>query len=271
MKKETIAIIGAGNMGVSLLQGLLADGTPPQQIWLADPDARRLTQLEQQFHVHVTDNNEVAIKSASVVILAVKPQIIANVAQQLSASIQLHRPLVLSVAAGVREDNLKQWLGEGVAIVRCMPNTPALIRCGAAALHANQSVSPKQRDLAETILRAVGIVVWLADENQMDAVTALSGSGPAYFFLLLEILQQVGEKLGLSADTAKLLSLQTALGAAKMALETSDSVGALRHKVTSPGGTTEAAIRVLEDGNIRELFTSALQAATKRSTELSQS
>jgi pyrroline-5-carboxylate reductase len=268
MKNTTITLIGAGNMGAALLSGLIANGLSPQQLWITDPDAEKLNSLQNQFGIYTTPNNEEAVKMADVVILAVKPQMIPNIAQQLAATIQSHQPLVISIAAGITESNLQAWLGENTAIIRCMPNTPALIRCGASALHANTFVTPEQRSLAESILRAVGITVWLDQEEQMDAVTALSGSGPAYFFLLIEMMQDIGKKMGLSAETAQLLTLQTALGATRMALETGEAAHELRHKVTSPGGTTEAALKNMEDNNIRDIFTRALLAAQKRSAEL---
>lgn len=177
---------------------------------------------------------------------------------------------MISVAAGIREENLQTGLGGYVAIVRCMPNTPALIGAGATALYANSYVDAKQHQLAESILRAVGITLWLENENDMDAVTALSGSGPAYFFLVIEALQAAGEKLGLSSETARLLTLQTAFGAARMALESSHSAEKLRQQVTSPGGTTAAALNVLEKEKLRDIFMHALEAACLRSKELAQ-
>jgi pyrroline-5-carboxylate reductase len=268
MNKAIIAIIGSGNMGASLIGGLIADGYPASNIWITDPAVDRLKQIEHQFGVNGTTDNHKAVKHADVVIFAVKPQIFAPVAKDLAASIQQKKPLVMSVAAGIRETTLQQWLGGNLAIVRSMPNTPALIGCGAAALYANQHVSAPQRDIAESILRAVGLVVWLEDEKLMDAVTALSGSGPAYFFMVMEVLQQAAEDLGLPKEIARLLTLQTGFGAARMALESETSVGELRKQVTSPGGTTEAALNVLEQENLRHIFAKALNAAAARSEEL---
>src|SRR3990167_7321212 len=163
MTSPTIAIIGAGNMGASLLGGLIKTGLSPAQLWITDPTTEKLHSLQQQFHVHVTEHNQDAVELADVIIFAVKP-------------------LIISIAAGIREKSLQNWLGKHIAIVRCMPNTPALICAGASALHANSVVTAAQRDLAESILRTVSTTVWLENEEQMDAVTALSGSGPAYFF-----------------------------------------------------------------------------------------
>lgn len=265
-----MAIMGAGNMGASLIGGLIATGFQSHQLWVTDPDKAKLQSLHKQFGVHISCDNAEAVSLASVVILAVKPQVMHQVVQPLATIIQKNRPLLISIAAGLREENLQQWVGQQQAIIRCMPNTPALIRCGMTALYANTFVSIEQRQLAETILSAVGQTIWLSDEKQMDAVTALSGSGPAYFFLVMEALQHAGEHLGLPAETARLLTQQTALGAVRMALESSHSLTQLREQVTSPGGTTEAALRTLEAGHMRELFQQALIAAQQRAEQLAQ-
>jgi pyrroline-5-carboxylate reductase len=203
-----------------------------------------------------------------VLVLAVKPQVLREVAKPLATAIQRYRPLVISVAAGVREPDLRRWLGDQVAIVRSMPNTPALVKSGATALYANPHVSDQQQQLAESILRAVGLTIWVNDENLLDSVTALSGSGPAYFFLVMEALEQAGIKLGLSEEQARLLTLETAFGAAKMALESPQSPALLRNRVTSPGGTTECALKVLQEGQLETLFVNALEAACQRAREL---
>ncbi len=181
---------------------------------------------------------------------------------------QDQQPLVISIAAGIRTPDLARWLGADTAIVRAMPNTPALVQSGATGLFANAHVRDQQRDLAETILRAVGLTLWVEQEDQLDLVTALSGSGPAYFFLVMEALQEAASKLGLPAETARLLALQTAFGASRMALESDEDAAALRQRVTSPGGTTEQALRVLEEGGLRNLMEQALTAAARRSREL---
>lgn len=270
MNKTPITLVGAGNMGASLMAGLINNGFSPEQLWITDPDTDKLRLLQRQFNVHTTTNNEDAVNRAEMVILAVKPQIMRTVLQTIAPVIQYKKPCIISVAAGIREENLQNWAGGNTAIVRCMPNTPALIGAGASALYANHFVTEKQHALAESILRAVGIIVWLDNENDMDAVTALSGSGPAYFFRVIEAMQAVGEKLGLSRETARLLTLQTAYGAARMALESTESATELRRRVTSPGGTTEAAIHVLEKENIQEIFAKALDAACSRSKELAE-
>jgi len=202
--------------------------------------------------------------------MAVKPQIMRKVAEDLAPHLRKQSALVISIAAGIREDALNRWLGGNLPIVRAMPNIAALVKSGATALHANTHVSHEQRSLAESVMRAVGLTVWLEDESQMDAVTALSGSGPAYIFLVMEALEQAGRQLGLTPETARLLTLQTSFGAAKMALETSEDTSTLRQRVTSPGGTTEQAVNVLTDGNIQQLFTDALKAAHARAVELAE-
>jgi pyrroline-5-carboxylate reductase len=269
MQRKTIAFIGGGNMAASLIGGLLEDGMDPGGVWVSDPDTQRREALATAFSVHVTAANEEAADVADVLVFAVKPQVLKEVAEPLAPSIQARRPLVISIAAGVRRADLELWLGGGVAVVRTMPNTPALVRSGATALCANERVSSAQRDLAESIMRAVGVALWVDDEPLLDVVTALSGSGPAYFFLVMEALETTAVELGLSAPAAHLLTVQTAFGAAKMALETEDDVRQLRRRVTSPGGTTEAAVRVL-DAELRRLFAQALRAAHRRSVELAE-
>ena len=268
MKKRTIGFIGGGNMATSLLGGLISDNCPPGNIWVAEPDTARREELSSRFGVKTTADNGELVAAVDVVVLAVKPQVLNEVCHGIADSIQAHHPLVLSVAAGIRIGDIDRWLGGNCAIVRTMPNTPALVQSGATALFANERVSAEQRELAESIMRAVGLTLWLAQESQMDAVTALSGSGPAYFFLIIELLQQAGIKLGLPEESARLLAVQTAFGAAKMALESPDESTTLRARVTSPGGTTERAITILEQGGIRELFEKALSGARDRAGEL---
>lgn len=255
-------------MAGSLIGGLIADGWSPGRIQVADPDPARISQLTERFSVITTRDNSEAIASADAVVLAVKPQILHEVTVQIAPAIRQYQPVVISIAAGIRETALRDWLGEGTAIVRCMPNTPAVVQSGATALYANARVSEEQRSLAESVLRAVGLALWVDDEAQMDAVTALSGSGPAYFFLFMEALQAAGTELGLPADTARLLTLQTAFGAAKMALESREDAATLRRQVTSPGGTTERAIEVFTQEALPAMILKALQAAAGRSREL---
>lgn len=270
MTQHTLSFIGGGNMARSLIGGLIADGWPAGHIRVADPNAEICAQLAEHFGIGTGGDNRAAVAGADVVVLAVKPQVMRAVAQDIAASVQTQRPLLVSIAAGIRSADLDRWLGGDCPIVRCMPNTPALVQSGATALVANPRVSADQRDVAESVLRAVGLTLWLDDEALMDAVTALSGSGPAYFFLVMEALQTAGMQLGLPEQTARLLTLQTAFGAAKMALESAEDAATLRRRVTSPGGTTERALQTFEDGRLSELITRALTAARDRSRELAE-
>jgi pyrroline-5-carboxylate reductase len=266
----TIAFIGGGNMAASLVGGLVADGWDPNRIHVSDPDAQRRESLGSQFSVHTGEDNQAAVQKADVVVLAVKPQVLKQVAEPLREAIRQGRTLVISIAAGIRAQSVGAWVGENTPIVRAMPNTPALVQSGATALYANAAVNEDQRDLAESILRAVGLALWVDDEAMMDAVTALSGSGPAYFFLVMEAIEQAATELGIPADKARLLTVQTAFGAAKMALESDEGPATLRERVTSPGGTTERALETLEQGGLRDLFKNALTEARKRSEELAE-
>lgn len=268
MTQKTIAFIGGGNMARSLIGGLIADGYSPERIRVADPNAERRTEMQGRFGVQVFEDNLDASAGADAVVVAIKPQMLKGVAEPLGPQVRKEGSLVISIAAGVREPDISRWLGGGVAVVRTMPNTPALVQTGATALFANAHVTEEQKGLAESLMRAVGLTQWLDREPLMDAVTAISGSGPAYFFLLMEALEDAGAELGLPRETARLLTLETALGAARMALESEEEPARLRQRVTSPGGTTEAATTVLEDGGIRELFERAVRAAAGRADEL---
>jgi pyrroline-5-carboxylate reductase len=270
MHTTTIAIIGAGNMGASLLGGLITNQFPAHNLWVSDTDAEKLQQLKNQFHINTTTSNLDAAHAADIVLLAVKPQILASVVQNLAKTIQKKKSFIISIAAGVREESIQHWLGGDIAIVRAMPNTPALIGCGATALYANRFVTPEQRALAESILRPISALAWIDNEKHMDAITALSGAGPAYFFLIIEVLQNAAIELGLPADTARMLTLQTAYGAARLALESDVDAVELRKRVASKGGTTEQALQVLEESNIRAIFKKALTAATHRSEEMAK-
>ncbi|MBD3670272.1 MAG: pyrroline-5-carboxylate reductase [Gammaproteobacteria bacterium] len=268
MTQPRIGFIGGGNMASSLIGGLIADHYPSDLIRVSEPNAEGRARLAREFSIEtLTDNNEL-VAASEVVVLAVKPQLMREVCQGISSAATAGRPLLVSIAAGIRSADLDRWLGGGHALVRTMPNTPALVGSGATGLHANERVNEAQRGIAESLMRAVGLTLWVKQESELDAVTALSGSGPAYFFLILESLQEAGQKLGLEPESARLLALQTAYGAAKMALESSEDAATLRRRVTSPGGTTEQALEVLEAGGLRALFDEALAAAHTRSQEL---
>ena len=269
MTQPTIAFIGAGNMAGSLINGLISDGYDSGRITAADPNEDQLGALARRSGIRTTTDNTSAA-DADVLVLAIKPQVLQGVAREIAPVVQRRRPLVISIAAGIRESALQNWLGGGAALVRTMPNTPAMIGAGATVLHAGPGVTPEQRDSAESILRSVGLTRWVDDEAHLDAVTALSGSGPAYFFLVMEAMEAAAVDLGLPAETARLLTLQTALGAARMAIESDEDPASLRRRVTSPGGTTERAVAALEEGGLRGLFGCALTAARDRSIELSR-
>lgn len=268
MKNSTIGFIGGGNMAASLIGGIIAGGCDATSIHVSDPSPERRDWLTGQFGIHTGEENTALAGQCDVVVLAVKPQMLRQVCEGLAEVVRERKPLVISVAAGIRSADIERWLGGEAAVVRTMPNTPALLQSGATGLYANPRVSSSQKELAEGIMRAVGLALWLDEEAQMDAVTALSGSGPAYHFLVIEAMQAAGEKLGLAPETARLLALQTAFGAARMALESPDDAATLRQKVTSPGGTTERAIGILEEGGIRGLFEQAMQGAAARAAEL---
>lgn len=266
----TIGFIGAGNMARSLAGGLLADNYDRKAIILSDPDPERRSELAAALGLSVLEDNKQVAQKADILVFAVKPQVMRAVAEGLRTTVQRRRPLIVSIAAGIRSADLERWLGGNLAVVRVMPNTPALVGAGAAGLYANARVTQAQRDQAEGILRAVGITVWIADESLMDAVTAVSGSGPAYFLLAIEALEHAAVKCGLEPGAARLLAVQTAFGAAKMALESNEDPGLLRGRVTSPGGTTERALRVFHDGDFVGLFDRAVKAALERGRELAE-
>lgn len=268
MTHADIAFIGGGNMANSLMGGLLADGYPASSLIVTDPDSDKLSTIEGRMGVRTTADNGVAVSEAQVVVLAVKPQVMREVCAGIRDQVQERRPLVISIAAGIRSGDIERWLGDDVAVVRTMPNTPALVGAGATGMVANSRVSDEQKHQAESVMRAAGLTIWVHSEADIDAVTALSGSGPAYYFLVMESMQAAAVKLGLSEETARLLTLQTAFGAAKMALESEDSPATLREKVTSPGGTTERALNSFQSGGLPELFDQAMHAARDRAEEL---
>ena len=268
---KTITFIGAGNMARSLVAGLTKDEMQ-FNIRVSDPNPEQLQGIQQHWPmVEAYEDNIKAINGSDVVVLAVKPQLMEVVCEPIQTIVKTEQPLIISIAAGITINNLSKWLNNSdAAIVRCMPNTPALVQSGMTGLFANPAVSTEQSNIAESILRAVGSTLWLSNEEALDAVTAVSGSGPAYYFLVMEAMQNAAQELGLSAEDARLLVLQTAFGAAKLALESSDDAGILRQRVTSKGGTTEAALNKLIGGGLPALFEEAMVAATIRSKELSE-
>ena len=270
MSTATIAFIGAGNMAGSIIGGLLSSGHPPDRIRAADPFPASLERLAALGPVGLFDDNAAAAEGADVVVLAVKPQVMAEAATSIAAQVSASGAVVVSIAAGITIATLEKRLGPGTAIVRCMPNTPALLGCGASALYANAATTEPQRAHAQALLDAVGVTRWVPQETALDAITALSGSGPAYFFLFMEAMADAGRELGLDADTATAMTLQTALGAARMAVEGDVDLVELRRRVTSPGGTTERAIQQFEDDDLRGRVAAAMRAACDRSIEMAR-
>ncbi|MFF7706416.1 pyrroline-5-carboxylate reductase [Pseudomonas sp. NPDC007930] len=268
MSDTRIAFIGAGNMATSLIGGLRAKGVSASRISASDPGADKREQLAAEYGIAMFADNAEAAANADVIVLAIKPQMMKTVCQALQPALRPGQ-LIVSVAAGITCQSLASWLGER-PIVRCMPNTPALVGEGASGLYATAQVSAAQRQQAEQLLEAVGMALWVDSEAQIDAVTAVSGSGPAYFFLLMEAMTAAGEQLGLPRDSAARLTLQTALGAARMALGSDADAAELRRRVTSPAGTTEAAIKTFQAGGFEALVNNALGAAAARSVELAE-
>lgn len=267
---SNICFIGGGNMATSLIGGLIAQGHTANSISVSDPNEAQREQLTTQYGINTFADCALALADADIVVLAVKPQVMKDVALIVAKAAEQSskQPLFVSIAAGINLYSLQQWLGKDQAIVRCMPNTPSLIQLGATGLFANEQTSIVQKNLAETVLKAAGIVQWVQSEAEIDAVTAVSGSGPAYYFLLMEAMIDAGIELGLSRETASELTIQTAIGAAQMAKESDVDVAELRRRVTSPGGTTEEAINTFEGAHLRDIVKAALSAANRRSGEL---
>lgn len=263
-----ICFIGGGNMAGSLIGGLTNNHYAADKITVTDPDKLKLEQLKQQYAVNTQIDNNKAVENADVIVLAVKPQVLRDVCENIRGTVENTRPLIISIAAGIRSTDINRWLGGEHSLVRCMPNTPALIQSGATGLYANKNTSDEQIEISNQILGAAGLTLWVDKESQLDAVTAVSGSGPAYFFLFMEAMQNAGKQLGLSEETASLLARQTALGAARMSLEGDDDPATLRSKVTSKGGTTAAAIASFENNNFSDIIEQALTAARDRAIEL---
>ena len=262
----SIAFIGGGNMARSLVGGLVAAGVDPAGVRIADPNAQAREALVADFGVQAFAD---AVAGAGTWVFAVKPQVMREVCAGLAGAAQAGRPLVVSIAAGITSAQLDRWLGGGLPVVRTMPNTPALLGAGVTGLYANARVDAGGRERADRLLASAGPTVWIDDEALMDAVTGTSGSGPAYVFLLAEAMEAAAVAEGLTPDAARTLSQQTLLGAARMLIESGEPPAELRRRVTSPNGTTQAAIETFEAGGFRELVARAIHAATRRGGELS--
>lgn len=268
MTHKIIAFIGAGKMANALIAGLIRAGRQPENIWVSCPTQAHLDILQARFGVCVTQDNTAAASHADVLLLAVKPQYIFPVLDELRSVILSRQPLIISIAASITETAITEILGHTSSVVRAMPNTPALIGHGMTAFYAEKSLPQIHKQQAEAIFQAVGGTLWVDDENQMNAVTALSGSGPAYFFSLMEALEKAGTILGLSPEIARHLIVQTAIGSAYMAAENTQSLHALREQVTSPGGGTASAMAVLESEQFPRLILDAVTAAKVRYDEM---
>ncbi|RYL29228.1 pyrroline-5-carboxylate reductase [Acinetobacter piscicola] len=261
-----ITFIGGGNMAQALIGGLITRGLPATRITVSDP-VEKIRELLQEKDVHVTDDNVVAIENADVVVLAVKPQVLGALLKPLNGLFK--NKLIISIVAGAEIATIAALTGSE-RIVRVMPNTPALVQTGAHGLFAQDNVVREDRDLASQVLAATGLTIWVSAEAQIDAVTAVSGSGPAYFFYMMESMIRAGKNMGLDEKVATALTLQTALGAAQMAITSSNMPAELRKNVTSPNGTTQAALEVFDRAHISQNIQTALAAAQKRSQELAQ-
>ena len=258
-----IGFIGGGNMAASLIGGLIPDTVAPDSIIVAEPNKERRTKLVSQFGVQVTADNSVVCQNSDVVVLAVKPHVMPDVVKQLTG--YQNQTLFISIAAGINITSLQAWLGTQHPVVRVMPNTPALIGIGASALYASGNVSKEKKNIAGTILDAVGMSTWVNNESDLDIVTALSGSGPAYFMLFIKALVDQAIKAGLNDSVAKELAVQTAIGAATLAKLSEDDLATLIQKVTSPGGTTAKAMEVLNNRDVPAIIAEAFDAAQQRS------
>lgn len=273
MQTKIIGFLGAGNMGQSLIKGLILNGYPAELLWACDKHKDKLDNLlVSSPTINITQDMHTLVENTQVLILAIKPQGLQSTLTQLKTELQKYTPLLISIAAGIQTQQINTWLSnrsQTISIIRAMPNTPALLRAGITGLYADNTISVENKKFATQLFEAVGQSIWVEQENLMDIVTALSGSGPAYFFYILEALILGATKLGLPQNTAQKLSIYTMLGAAQMALH-SDDITALRQQVTSPGGTTEAGLQALDEGQLKNCIIQALIAATDRGQALSK-
>ncbi len=271
MINNKVGFIGGGNMARAIAGGLLRGGMRATDILIAEPSPEQCEVLRQELYgAMVINDNAIVAAQSETLLFAVKPQILRDVCRDLATTVQQHKPLIISIAAGPRIEDIDHWLGGGMHIVRVMPNQPALIDQGISALFANELTDAAGRDLAEKIMTAVGQVVWLASESLMDAVTAVSGTGPAYFYLLIDIMIEAAIEFGIDAETARSLAVETARGATALASAETESMSSLIERVRSPGGTTTAAFDCLDAADVRGIFAKAIEAANKRSSELAE-
>lgn len=271
MISNKVGLIGGGNMARAIAGGLLRGGMHATDLMIAEPRPEQCDLLRKELYgALVTEDNKRVAKSAEVLLFAVKPQILKPVCEGLVEQVQVSRPLIMSIAAGPKIDDIDAWLGGGLSVVRVMPNQPALIDQGISALFANERTSDAHKALAEKIMTAVGHAVWIDAEAKMDAVTAVSGTGPSYFYLLIDVMIESALKFGIDPDTARVLAVETARGATALAAAETESMASLIDRVRSPGGTTTAAFEYLEAKNARGIFSRAIDAAEKRAAELAE-
>ena len=269
MIKNKVGFIGGGNMARAIAGGLLRGGMHATDIYIAEPlEAQRERLRKELKGVQVSEDNAMIAAECEVLLFAVKPQILKPVCTELASTAQASKPLIVSIAAGPKVDNIDDWLGGGLRVVRVMPNQPALIDQGVSALYANARADDPSRRLAEAIMSAVGEVVWVSEEKDIDSVTALSGTGPAYVYLLVDVMIRAGIDYGLNAETARTLAVETARGASALAAAETESMAAMIDRVRSPGGTTQAAFEYLDSVDVRGIFSRAIEAARHRAEEL---
>jgi pyrroline-5-carboxylate reductase len=270
MSEATVGFLGAGNLTRALIAGLLSNQFDPKKIWAADPDREKLQNLQRQFNIQASQHNLQVLEHADIILLAVKPVHLHELCTEIRSQVLQRQPLLISVAAGATISLLQKWLGSYQTIMRVMPNTPAMVGAGATGLYANLEVSSEQKNIAEAIFRAVGITVWAENENQLDLICAVSGCGPGYTFLMMEAIQEAAQRGGISEKSARLLTAQTFLGAARLALESELPLSELRRQVTSLKGATETAVTILEEAHLRDLLIEAITGAQTRCLEIAE-
>ncbi len=271
MINTKVGLIGGGNMGRAIAGGLLRGGMHATDLMIAEPLSAQCDLLRKELYgIMVTEENQTVAATVDILLFSVKPQILKPVCENLRAVVQRSRPLIMSIAAGPKIEDIDQWLGAGLSVVRVMPNQPALIDQGISALFANERTEQSGRDMAEKIMTAVGQVVWLDSESKMDAVTAVSGTGPSYFYLLIDCMIEAGIKSGIDPETARTLAVETARGATSLASAETESMSSLIERVRSPGGTTTAAFEHLDAADVRGIFATAIKAAERRAAELAK-
>jgi len=266
-----VGLIGGGNMGRAIAGGLLRGGMHATNLMIAEPLPEQCDLLRKELYgIMVAEENETVAAAVDTLLFSVKPQILKPVCENLAEIVQQSRPLIMSIAAGPKIEDIDQWLGGGLSVVRVMPNQPALIDQGISALFANERTDESGRDMAEKIMTAVGQVVWLDSESKMDAVTAISGTGPSYFYLLIDCMIEAGVNSGIDPETARTLAVETARGATSLAAAETESMSSLIERVRSPGGTTTAAFELLDAADVRGIFAAAIAAAERRAAELAE-